>query len=198
MAELDEIKANYAQIAVPAMPDIPVDIVQAIHQVLNQSDLSKRLPYKELAFFLGICNSNIPSLDIGQDVIGQEVERALQTVHLHDIYNTGRTTSNFEAASHETQHLMLSCTKDAIDQLVKSMRDSSRQVAEQHGGSLRQAGIRELMNKVGSTVDVVHLQSLVEQIANLHAVQHTAANGEVAEQLSRLSELLGNNLSVSK
>lgn len=180
------------------MPNLAIDVVQAVHHILKKGDHWKSLPYGELAFFLGICNHNIPSLNVGEKVVEQEVERALQTVHLHDIYNTGRTTSNVESITNENYRLVLGCTKDAIDQLAKFMRDSSRQVAEQHGGILRQAGIRELMNKVGGAVDVVHLQNLVEQVAGLHAVQHTAANGEAVEQLSQLSEQLGKTLSVSK
>jgi hypothetical protein len=61
---------------------------------LKEGGHGGRLPYKELAFFLGICNNNIPSLDIGEEAVKQEVELALQTVRLHDIYDTGRTTSN--------------------------------------------------------------------------------------------------------
>jgi hypothetical protein len=193
-----EIEANYLQIAVPAMPNLAIDVVQAVHSVLKKGDHGKRLPYGELPFFLGICNANIPSVDMAEKVIEQEVERALQTVHLHGVYNTGRTTSNVESTANENHRLVLSCTKDTIDQLTKFMRDSSQQVAEQHGGILRQAGIKELMSKVGGAVDVVHLQSLVEQVAGLHAVQHTAANGQAVEQLSQLSELLGKTLFISQ
>jgi len=195
---LYEIKANYLQTAVPAMPDLAIDLVQAVHRILKEGNHGMRLPYKELAFFLGICNNNIPSLGIGQTVVEQEVERALQTVHLHDTYTTGRATSNVEPLTHENYRLVLGCTKDAIDQLAEFLRDSSRQVAEQHGGILKHAGIRELMNKVGGAADDVHLKSLFEQVAGLHAVQHTAANGEAVEQLEQLSEQLNKVHSVSK
>jgi hypothetical protein len=180
------------------MPNLAVDVIQAVHRVLKEGDHGKRLPYGELAFFLGICNDNIPSVNIGEKVVEQEVQRALQTVHLHDIYNTGRTTSNVESLTDENYRLVLGCTKDTIDQLTKFIRDSSQQVAAQHGGILRQAGIRELMNKVGGAVDVVNLQNLVEQVAGLHAVQHAAANGQAVEQLSQLSGQLGKVLSISK
>ena len=198
VAGLYEIKANYLQTAVPAMPDLATDIVQAVHHVLKDGNHGMRLPYKELAFFLGICNNNIPSLGIGQTVVEHEVERALQTVHLHDIYTTGRATSNIEPLTHENYRLVLGCTKDAIDQLAKFLRGSSQQVAGQHGGVLEQADIRELMNKVGGAAGDVHLKSLFEQVAGLHTVQHTAANGEAVEQLEQLSEQLNKVLSVSK
>jgi Ni,Fe-hydrogenase III large subunit len=93
---------------------------------------------------------------------------------------------------------VISGTKDTIDQLANFIRASSQQVAEQHGGILKHAGIRELMKNIGNAVDVVHLQSLVEQVCALHAVQHTAANGEAVEQLSQLIELLHKALSVSQ
>ena len=198
VAGLNESEANYNQIAVPAMPDLAIDLVQAVHNILKEGDLGPRLPYKELGYFLGICNNNIPSLDIGQTVVEQEVERALQIVHLHDMHTTGRATSSVGPLTHDKYRLVLGCIKDAIDQLAKFTRDSSRKVAEQHGGVLKQPGIRELMNKVGSTVDVVHLQSLFEQIAGLHAVQHAAGNGEIAEQLSQLSERLNKALSMTE
>lgn len=57
------------------------------------------------------------------------------------------------------------------------------------------AGIRELMTKIGNAIDVVHLQSLVEQVCALHVVQHIVANGEAVEQLSQSSELLRKALS---
>jgi hypothetical protein len=179
------------------MPTLRPDVVQGVHRILKEGNHEKRLPYKELAFFLGICNNNIPSLDIGEEVVKQEVERALQTVDLLDIYDTGRTTSNVGSTANENYRLVLGCTKDTIDQLTKFIRGSSQQVAEQHGGILKQAGVRELMNKVGGATDVVHLQSVVEQVLALHGVQHTAANGETVEQLSQLSELLRKALSVS-
>lgn len=93
---------------------------------------------------------------------------------------------------------MLGCTKDIIDQLAKFLQDLSRQVVEQRGGDLEQAGMRELMKKVGGDADDVHLKNLFEQVADLHAVQHIAANGEVVEQLEHLSEQLNAVLSVSK
>jgi len=198
VVELSDIRTNYPQIAVPAMPDLATDLVQAVRHILKEGDHGGRLPCKELALFLSICNDNIPSLDIGKTVVEQEVERALRTVHLFDTHTTGRATSNVGSTTHENYRLVLECTKDTIDQLAKSTQDSSRQVAEQHGGVLKHAGIRELMDKVGGAVDVVHLKSLVEQVASLHAVQHTAANGEIAEQLSQLSERLDKTLSMTE
>lgn len=181
VARLNGIETNYHQIAAPAMPDLAIDLVQAVHHILKEGDHGRRLPYKELALFLSICNDNIPSLGIGQIVVEHEVKRASRTVHLHDIHTTGRATSNVGSKTQENYRLVLECTKDTIDQLAKFMRDSSRQVAEQHGGILKHASIRELMDKVGGAVDVVHLKSLVEQVARLHAVQYTAANGEIAK-----------------
>jgi len=178
------------------MPALTVDLVRAVHNILVEGDLGPRLPYKELALFLSLCYDNIPSLDIGQTVVEQEVERALQAVHRFDTHTTGRATSNVGSTAPENYRLVLACTKDTIDQLAKFTRDLSRSTAEQHGGVLKQPGIRELMNKVGNAVDVVHLQSLFEQIAGLHAVQYAAGNGEVTEQLSQLSERLNRALSL--
>lgn len=180
------------------MPNLSIDVVRTVHRTMKEEGLGDRLPYEELGFFLGICDENIKSQSIGKDAIKQEVERALQTVHLHGIYNTGRATSKIAPMTKDNYRVVLGCTKDTIDALVKFIRDSSRQVAEQHGGILKQAGIKELMNKIGAAVDVVHLQNLVEQVAGLHAVQHAAANGQAAEQLSQLSEQLGKILTIAE
>lgn len=180
------------------MPDLTTDLVQAVHHILKEGNHGGRLPYNGLALFLSICNDNIPSLDIGQIVVEQEVERALQAVHRFDTHTTGLATSNVEPLTHENYRLMLGCTKDIIDQLAKFLQDLSRQVVEQRGGDLEQAGMRELMKKVGGDADDVHLKNLFEQVADLHAVQHIAANGEVVEQLEHLSEQLNAVLSVSK
>lgn len=180
------------------MPDLTTDLVQAVHHILKEGNHGGRLPFNGLALFLSICNDNIPSLDIGQTVVEHEVERVLRTVHLCDTHTTGRATSNVEPLTHENYRLVLGCTKDTIDQLAKFLRDSSRQVVEQHGGVLEQAGMRELMNKVGGDADDVHLKNLFEQVAGLHAVQHTAANDEAVEQLEQLSEQLNKVLAVSK
>ena len=160
--------------------------------------MESRLPYKELALFLSICNDNISSLTIGQTVVEQEVERALRTVHLFDTHTTGRTTSNVEPLTHENCRLVLGCTKDAIEQLAKFLRDSNHQMTDHHGGIFEQAGIIELMNEVGDAVDVVHLKSVFERVAGLHAVQQTTANGEAVEQLEQLSEQLNKVFFVSK
>ncbi|KAI4269744.1 MAG: hypothetical protein LQ337_007105 [Flavoplaca oasis] len=182
--------------AVPVMPDLRVDVLQAVHRIIKEGNHGARLPYRDLAFFLELCNHNIPSLILGEQEVAKEVERALQTVEIADHHRTGRTTSNHEPITKENYRLVLSCMKDTIDQIITFIKDSGQQVAQQHGGVLKHAGIKDLMNKFSNAVDVVHQQSLFEQLANVHAVQHTSANSKASEKLLDLSELIGKVLSV--
>ncbi|KAL8714813.1 MAG: hypothetical protein Q9220_001326 [cf. Caloplaca sp. 1 TL-2023] len=183
--------------AVPVMADLRIDVIQAVHRIINAGNHGARLLYRDLAFFLGLCNHNIPSLILGEQEVAKEVERALQTLEIADHHRSGQTTSNHEPITKENYRLVLSCMKDTIDQIIAFIKDSGQQVAQQHGGALKHAGIKNLMNRFGNAVDVVHQQSLFEQLANanVHAVQHTSANSEASEKLLLSSELIGKVLS---
>lgn len=79
----------------------------------------------------------------------------------------------------------------AIDDFAKRSRDM---VAEEHGAVMDNLSIRDLMNKVGDAVDRAQLQSLVEQIAALHAVLYAAKDKEIVESLKQLKTYLSDIL----
>ena len=55
---------------------------------MREHNLGDRLPYDDIAFFLEFCNYNIPSVEVGEEVMVQEVKRALDAVEIHDKYKT--------------------------------------------------------------------------------------------------------------
>lgn len=62
--------------------------VQVTHRLLREHEISDRLPYDDLALFLVLCNHNIPSIDVGDEVMVQEVKRALEMVKVYGKYKT--------------------------------------------------------------------------------------------------------------
>lgn len=128
--------------------------------------------------------------------MANEVERALQTVEIADRHRTGWTPSNDEPINKDNYRLVLICIKDTLDQIVTFIQDSGKQVAQQHGGVLKHAGIKDLMTKFSNALDVNHQASLFEQLGNVHAVQHASANAEASEKLIKLSDLIGKVLEV--
>lgn len=63
-------------------------IVQATHHILREHESGDRLPYGDLSLFLEVCNNNILSNDIGEEVMAQEVQRALEMVAIFGKYKT--------------------------------------------------------------------------------------------------------------
>ena len=61
-----------------------MDIVQATHRVMREHNLGDRLPQEDLAFFLEVCCNNISPSDIGEEVMVQEMRRALEMVEIFD------------------------------------------------------------------------------------------------------------------
>lgn len=64
------------------MPDLAIDIIRATHRILREHKLASRLSHNDYVYFLAACNDNIPSVDIGDNAMKQEVERALKSAQL--------------------------------------------------------------------------------------------------------------------
>jgi hypothetical protein len=65
-----------------------VDIIQATHRIVREHELGAHLSRDELAFFLEVCINNILPVDIGEEVMVQEVRRALEMVEIYDRHRT--------------------------------------------------------------------------------------------------------------
>lgn len=59
---------------------------------MREHKLGDRLLYDDIAPFLALCNHAIPSIDIGEEVMVQEVKRVLDAVEIVlDNCKSGRT-----------------------------------------------------------------------------------------------------------
>lgn len=65
-----------------------MDVVQATHRIMREHKLGHRLPCDELAFLLALCSYNIPSIDVGEVEMVEEVKRALDAVEFHSNLTT--------------------------------------------------------------------------------------------------------------
>jgi len=171
------------------MLDLPLNIIHGIHRVMKEQQPGIRLPRSDLVFFLAVCNASLLPDEVDDEAIWREVDHALEVVKLRDICKTGPTTSNVEPINY---HLLLGCIKDTIDQLVSYVKQPDQQADDQQSGTLKHTS-KELMSKIGKTVQVANLQSLFEKL--LHAVQHTPTNDEL-DKLAQVSEQIGNVLAV--
>lgn len=65
-----------------------MNVVQATHRIMREQGTGDQLPPDDLAFFLEVCSNNVLPADIGEEVMVQEVKRALEMVELHGRHKT--------------------------------------------------------------------------------------------------------------
>jgi hypothetical protein len=185
------------------MPDLSASVVRAAHRALMSDEVMRhRLPYADLGFFFTTCTILFPSSfeEMDDQTLVHHVEKVLSVVEGHGIYKTCPTASNVpvEPLSEKNFRLTISAIKDIVDQLIIFDKNYSQQVAEQHGGVTRHAGMNDIINKIANAIDVVTQQANFEQIANIHAVQFAFGSSQIAGKLSELSALLVKVLNVGK
>lgn len=187
------------------MKELRASVVQATHRILmGDENLRARLPYADLGFFLSLCNRWFPSAssleEMDDHVFLHKLEQALEAVEEHGLYKTVPTASGstVELLSEKNYRLVLKCIMGIIEQIDIFSKDFRQQVAEQHGGVMKHAGMNELITKIANAIDVVTQQSNFEQLANIHAVLFASGNVQVADKLTELNSLISKVLDLGK
>jgi hypothetical protein len=97
------------------MPDLAIEVIQATHRIMREHKLASRLPHEHLGFFLTTCNYEIPSADVGDDVMKQKVMHALTAVEHHGIWKTSQASSN---VTPQDCRLLCSGIKEFLDAII--------------------------------------------------------------------------------
>lgn len=86
--------------------------------------------------------------------------------------------------------MVLSYVRQVISDIDDFSQRSIEAVVKEHGGLLKYTSLKDLIDKVGGTVDRAALQSLFEQLAALHTTLYAAKNQEVAQLLREVDKYL--------
>ena len=164
-----------------------------MHSILRNNGWGDRLPHPDLAFFLEFCHESV-SKDFEEEVAKPEVARALQAVTMHNKYQHAQTTTDGKPITKDNYRLVLAHILDNVQSICVYLHDSNKALADQHGGILKYGGIKNLMSKLGTGVNVGEPHSFFEQLGLLHAAQHVSTTRNAAVELGAMQGLLENLL----
>jgi len=168
-----------------------------VHRALARKNQGSRLPYDELALFLSTCSPRLPADAYENETMVEiQVDNALDMVATVINLRVPHITSDAERISVHSHPLMLRAIKGVLQSVIVSIHDSDKALADQHGGVLQHASIKDVMNKIGNAVDVATLQSYFEQLGAFHAAQYTAARRPAVEKLESVCEMIDELLAI--
>lgn len=189
-------------------------LIQAIHAILREEDgvasthsgqsakMGSQLRFRGLGFFLDHCHQIIgPSFHhtLVKGALRRHVLEALvaTTTYLahsrelrtssHSATDSGGSSTNMNMAGF---HAIMTTVSELMDAIRQHANRSTDDVAAAHGGLLRHASVRSLIDQVGSAVSKPMMESLFEQLAALHASAYAAQQAPIVDTIEQISDLL--------
>ena len=168
------------------MPDLAIDVVQATHRIPREhKPAANGLNLDHLVYFLAACNDNIPSLNIGEDVMRQEVERALKSAQLFVACKASVATPGYEPIDFHVLYRGIAATVAQID----SMRVTELQGIELEYHTVVKNELRRMSRQVGEAAGLLRAN---EQRENDLFREYN----EISERLSMIKEQVGEFLAM--
>ncbi|KAK0291074.1 hypothetical protein LTR35_001795 [Friedmanniomyces endolithicus] len=170
--------------AKPGIVEFTPQLIQQVHQALMENDLGGGLPYSDLAFFLDTCNDTLwPSSEA--PAVLREVQQALRAVKRRDDHRPRRATA--DALGDQSELLsVFEHYNDGMRQIKQNMDKSGDAIVAQHGAILKHGTIKDIMDKLGNSVDVYGARNYHEQLGGMQAVQLVAGNRDASDVMERL------------
>jgi hypothetical protein len=168
------------------MPDLAIDVVQATHRILREhKPAANGLNLDHLVYFLAACNDNIPSVNIGEDVMRQEVERALKSAQLFIACKASVATPGYEPIDFHVLFRGIGATVAQID----SMRVTELQGIELEYHTVVKNELRRMSRQAGQAAGLLRANEQREY--GLFREYN-----EISERLSMIREQVGEFLAM--
>lgn len=157
--------------------------------------LGNNLPISGFGFFMECMHKRMYGQDndgggeYNEQTVAFEIYRALDDTetYMHHA-NSSWTPSNVDLGDGGKVKagdlfVFLTSMRKVLHKVIRFSDESMEDVAKQHGGILKTTSFKDLMTKVGESVDKSSLQARFEQICALHAAAYAQNNVNSAKIL---------------